>query len=120
MKKGILFIVILFFAKPVFPILDFIINYDAIQEICENRSRPELKCNGNCYLKKELAKSAEQDNPYANNKKQHNLQFETLFIYDLDWKLDLMVPNALKQKTVSLASHYSFLGSADLFKPPLS
>ena len=28
-----------------------------ISELCENRAKPESKCNGNCYLMKELKKA---------------------------------------------------------------
>ena len=28
-----------------------------IKELCENKSKPELKCNGKCYLKKKLTEA---------------------------------------------------------------
>jgi hypothetical protein len=31
-------------------------------KLCENRSKPELKCNGHCYLSKQLKKAEEGEN----------------------------------------------------------
>ena len=46
------------FLKPIFPVLDYIINYDYIaNELCENKAKPELKCNGKCHLVNELAQA---------------------------------------------------------------
>ncbi len=63
MKSFLIVIIWAFIFKPVLPIAGFIINYDYIKsELCENRTRPALHCNGSCFLKKELAKTA-QDTP---------------------------------------------------------
>ena len=52
------------FLKPIFPVLDYIINYDYIaNELCENKAKPELKCNVKCHLVNELAKASEDDKP---------------------------------------------------------
>ena len=37
-----------------------------IQNLCENRSKPELKCCGKCYLKKQL-KAVDDDNDQSKN-----------------------------------------------------
>ena len=43
--------------KPAIPFLEYIVNYDYIvKELCENKDKPELKCNGKCHLAKQLAK----------------------------------------------------------------
>jgi hypothetical protein len=40
--------------------LDFELNKEyIIQNLCENRFKPELQCNGKCYLAKQLLKVAE-------------------------------------------------------------
>lgn len=37
--------------QPMYPILDYLLNYDYItQQLCENRDKPVLACNGKCYL----------------------------------------------------------------------
>lgn len=47
--------------KPYFPYLDYLINKEYIAEnLCENKEKPELQCNGKCHLKKEVQKAAEE------------------------------------------------------------
>lgn len=119
MKKLIVFIVILFFAKPIFPILDFVINYDAIQELCINKDKPEMKCNGSCHLKKELAKTAQEDNPFTNKKTVHFLS-EILFFNYCQW--ELQIPFTADYKTAInsvFQNNYSYLPIFNLAKPPL-
>lgn len=37
------------------------------KNLCENRDKPELKCNGKCHLAKELKKAAEKEKEPASN-----------------------------------------------------
>jgi hypothetical protein len=54
-----------FVSKPIFPVMDYAINYDYISKVlCINKDKPELKCNGKCHLMKELAKT-EDDKPIS-------------------------------------------------------
>ncbi|HEX8549105.1 MAG TPA: hypothetical protein VF691_19215, partial [Cytophagaceae bacterium] len=44
------------------PYLDYHINYDYIStQLCVNKDKSELNCKGNCYLNKQLAKTAEKE-----------------------------------------------------------
>lgn len=61
MKKLLIIVALVMLAKPILPVADYIINYDYISKVlCENKAKPELKCNGKCQLMKELAKASEQ------------------------------------------------------------
>ena len=41
--------------RPVMPFVEYEINKKFIAEIlCENKAKPEMKCNGKCHLKKQL------------------------------------------------------------------
>ena len=41
--------------QPALPVLDYLLNYDYIvTELCENRDKPILTCNGKCYLEKQV------------------------------------------------------------------
>jgi len=43
--------------KPMLPILDYYANYEYIAtQLCENRDKPILDCNGKCYVAKEIEK----------------------------------------------------------------
>ena len=57
--------------KPLWPIAEYIINYDYIVTyLCEKRSQPELQCDGKCYLSKMIAEQngQEDDNPFENQR----------------------------------------------------
>lgn len=57
--------------KPLWPIVDYISNYDYIvTELCQNRARPELNCDGKCYLAQMLTESSrdQENNPFATGK----------------------------------------------------
>lgn len=56
----LLFIYLLNPLKFSLPYLDYNLNYQYIKNfLCENKEKPELKCNGKCYLAKAL--KANQD-----------------------------------------------------------
>ena len=43
--------------RPVLPVIEYYMNYDYIsQELCENKDKVYLNCNGNCFLEKQLKK----------------------------------------------------------------
>ena len=45
-------------------------NKDYIaKNLCENRSKPSLHCNGKCYLKKKLAKEGKEQAPNPRHQK---------------------------------------------------
>ncbi len=47
--------------KPIYPVLDYMVNYDYIAtQLCENRNKPILDCNGKCYVAKEINKTQNQ------------------------------------------------------------
>ncbi len=55
--------------KPMWPVVDYVVNYDYIVNVlCENKDKPEMKCNGKCHLIKELVKEAGTDNNPLNSK----------------------------------------------------
>lgn len=80
--KQIIFIIIgiLFLTKPIVPVLGYVINYEYIStQLCENKEKPELKCNGKCHLKKELAKASENEKPISQDKKNQTSEIEVLY-----------------------------------------
>ncbi len=86
----VIFIVALFMlTKPLWPIAEYIVNYDYIvKNLCENKERPTLKCNGKCYLTKQLARESEGKDKNPFQKKQskteihHTIFFQQLVIFD--------------------------------------
>lgn len=80
-KKIIIIVILAIFLKPILPVVDYVINYDYIVKVlCENKAKPELKCNGKCNLMKELAKASEDEKP-INSDKKDNSKHEIELLY---------------------------------------
>ncbi len=71
MKKCACFLGILFLLKPVFPLFSYVLNYQYIVEnLCVNREKPQLSCNGKCHLAKELAKEVDEEKSAKDSSKK--------------------------------------------------
>ena len=121
MKSFIIIIALTLFLKPVFPVVDYIVNYDYIAKVlCENKAKPALKCNGKCHLMKELANQAEKDTPVQNNKKVSISEFEVLFFQEI---VSLQFTKVFIHDTSINLDHYSnqyyHLNSSNVFHPPI-
>ena len=70
--------------RPVLPVINYYINYDyIIAELCENKDKPVLQCNGKCHLTKEIKKinngiDTEQKAPPLNMK---DYPISPVFVY---------------------------------------
>lgn len=107
--------------KPIFPVFDYIVNYDYIsKELCVNKAKPELKCNGKCHLMKELAKASEDEKPISSDKKDNSKhEIEVLFYQELQ----PIIVSQIYFHTNSLAvnnyfNHYFHLNGCSVFHPP--
>ena len=79
------------------PVFEYITNYKYIsEELCENKDRPELECNGKCYLIKQTrAQSEDREEKEAVISERLNLEyfafdnfsFEVSNIEELDYSL---------------------------------
>ena len=53
---------VLALARPLAPYIEYGINKDFIATVlCINKDKPELKCDGKCYLAKQVKKASESD-----------------------------------------------------------
>ncbi|MDN3643580.1 hypothetical protein QWY87_12760 [Lutimonas halocynthiae] len=64
----LLYLYLLVLVQPALPVLEYLVNYDYIvNELCENRDKPILTCNGKCYLgdqvEKQLDRGTDQQLP---------------------------------------------------------
>ena len=83
MKSLLPFFAFLILFRPFWPIVEYIVAYDYIvAELCENRDRPELGCDGTCYLSKQLALELQQDNqnPLKSNTAKQDIP--QIFIFE--------------------------------------
>ena len=120
MKKAVLILALFLLLKPIFPVIDYVVNYDYISKVlCINKERPKLNCNGKCYLMKELAKNSESENPVSNNKKIASQ--ETVIVFCEEINTFTLTPIYF-QKNKRANSNYSNLYSCKIsnavFHPP--
>ncbi|RNA60736.1 hypothetical protein D1631_01700 [Chryseobacterium nematophagum] len=107
--------------RPLIPMVEYGVNYKYIKEVlCVNKERPELHCNGKCYLKKELAKINEVDSSFPIHKIKTTGQKV----------LDSYIPSEIvgvenEDKMLFLTIHdvynvyYSYIFLKYIFKPPV-
>ena len=103
--------------KPVMPVFDYVINQDYIAEyLCINKDKPEMDCNGKCYLMEMLEEE--------NQQKKQNLPAIDLREYPIGFVQVLHIPfvTQLSFKTKNntiYTRQYSFLFNDSLFHPPI-
>lgn len=119
--KNLYFILALFlFVKPIIPVFEYIVNYDFIvKELCENKTKPELACNGKCHLMKELAKANDSDNPLSTDKKETSKQpIEVLFLEKFPVDFQLFSFKEVKKINSFYSNLYQNTTTFSTFHPP--
>lgn len=119
MKKLIFIFAIFILAKPALPVLEYVLNYEYIAtELCENKDKPELKCNGKCHLMKELAKASEDEKPISKGKTLHQ-ETEVLFYEPLaDFTFDNYNFTYSKKQITVYKNLYTHITEISFFHPP--
>ncbi len=117
----VLFIVFALLVRPLWPIAEYIMNYDYIVNVlCENKDKPKLNCDGKCYLAKQLAKESEHNdkNPFGEKQSkteiQHIVFFQSLLQVDIESQLFRARRDNFKRAQVLLFK----LFTADILHPP--
>lgn len=110
------FLYMLAMLKPVMPVFDYVINQDYIAEyLCINKDKPEMHCDGKCYLMQMLAEE--------NQQKKQNLpaidlrEYPIGFVQVLQLAKQEEVPVTTTQN-ITYVEQYSFLFNHTLFHPP--
>lgn len=119
--KNLYFILALFlFVKPIIPVFEYIVNYDFIvKELCENKEKPELACNGKCHLMKELAKANDSDKPLSTDKKEASKQpIEVLFLEKFPVDFQLFTYREEKKINSFYSNLYQNTTTFSTFHPP--
>ncbi|HRZ32748.1 MAG TPA: hypothetical protein P5188_10590 [Flavobacterium sp.] len=118
MKYFIIIVTFFFLFRPIFPVFNYVVNYDYIsKELCENKEKPELKCNGKCHLKADLAKASEENIP-ASQETKSNITLELLFLETFpEFKFNRIYVEK-HQVSISYSRLYFRLHSTSIFHPP--
>jgi hypothetical protein len=104
--------------------MNFYFNQKEIAAIeCENKDRPEMNCNGQCYLAKQL-KKADEELASKKEKQEHSISILKLVetsVFIENWKLKFEVPAFNIEKELAsyfYTSYYNLLLKSDIFHPP--
>ncbi len=90
-------------------------NYIA-KELCENKSRPWMNCNGRCYLMKKLKQAEEKEKKQEQEDKRSQYQDA---LPAMSAKLLSVPKTAAKRKTYPLTRVPGISGRASsIFQPP--
>lgn len=122
MHKTIYILLFVFFFKPIFPFLEYVLNYNYIvAELCENKSKPQLKCNGKCYLAKQLAKNVSTESDTSSDKKTNTLKND-IEIFNEYEELAFIFNGFLTQNSINdyYSNLYFHSNNSDLFRPPIA
>ena len=86
-----------------------------IEELCQNKDKPELECNGKCHLKK-VAKSQDKNQ----NTPESIIDFKELILYSNSFENIVFQPKKQirKQNSTFYQNLYSFKNLNDCFHPP--
>ena len=101
-----------------FPILKYNANKGYIANVlCENKSKPSLHCDGKCYLKKELQKSAKEQN----NKNSTSAAFSVELNFVSSNSIVLPEPHSIVLHYGIAIGHSAYAHSfaPAIFHPPL-
>lgn len=119
MKTATLILSLFMLFKPIFPVVEYVVLYDYItKELCVNKDKPEMECNGKCHLMKEMAKNSDADT----KDKYHSFSVETQIVFYQDllsaFSANVAKPH-LKKVLFSKINTYSFSFCNLIFHPPV-
>lgn len=97
-------------------IANYEVNKDYISKnLCENKAKPQMHCNGKCHLKKQLQKEDKKENSASSSIKE---KLEVQFFSDIEsLKKPAAVTTQSKLNSNYLFSNYSKHLTA-VFHPP--
>ena len=119
-KKAVLILALLIILNPIFPVIEYVVNYDYISKVlCVNKEKPKLQCNGKCHLMKELAKNSENENPISTNKKIASQETAVVFFQEMNsFTITPLYFQKAKRANSNYSNLYSYKISNAVFHPP--
>ena len=120
MKNFVIIIALAIFLKPIFPVIEYVANYDYISKVlCVNIDKPAMECNGKCHLKKELANEANDSKPATPTKKSNIAEMEILFCTTLpNFEMQIDYNISFAETNTYYANHYDSAALRSTFHPP--
>lgn len=85
--------------------------------LCENKAKPQLQCEGKCHLKKQIEKNSDTPNP-SGEKSNIKLSISE-FCIENSFSFSAVATQSNSYQSGYCNNHYSHLYSSLIFHPPL-
>lgn len=106
--------------RPLIPLMEYAVNYDYISEVlCINKSKPELHCNGKCYLSKEIAKTNDTDSSPLHKTKNSGQKLLDIYVLPEATAINTTENAFFSNSDFLYERAYSFLFLRHIFRPPV-
>lgn len=108
--------------RPFSPYAEYVLNYEYISEVlCINKDKPELNCEGKCYLMQSLAEASADDSE-TKDFPLKKLDFQLLYFNKDSFTQDISEFEYKSRLKFDAHSHlsYHFLTGSQIFRPPIS
>lgn len=121
-QKTVPIVVLALYMSPILysigSISTYLSNLTYIEEnLCENRAKPALSCNGTCVLSKMLNKVNQDVNPFEKTTINNNVELIIGFFQEQTFLIN--IGDKLNSHEINYQSHfYSFLLVKSLIEPP--
>jgi len=103
--------------RPIQPYVEYVLNQDYIAEfLCINKEKPELQCNGNCHLVKEIEKQQESNPLTSLRVSLENYPIGFVNILKISLYDSLIVSS--KNQNLHYQNLYCFRYNYTAFQPP--
>ncbi|MDO5655942.1 MAG: hypothetical protein Q4G27_07360 [Flavobacteriaceae bacterium] len=121
MKSFWLILAFIFLIQPIFPVLEYAVNFDYISNVlCVNTDKPLMKCNGKCQLGNKMAE--QMDHNQTQDQKKANTSLDAKWnLFQQNNKFHGQTAFQLTKERSSFSSptsHYQFNPILDLLRPP--
>ena len=101
-----------------FPVITYYVDYEHIsKELCENIDKPEMRCDGKCHLKKELAKTSEDQKPISNSKNSTK-EIENILFLEKTTSYFIISFSKIIKNNYWYNNLYQYNNSNQTFHPP--
>jgi len=98
-------------------VAEYYANKDFIaKNLCENRNKPMMHCDGKCCLKKKLAKESKDQAPTSNNQKSE--QAVTLFYSNTRFEIPPVIVTSVANHFFNRNDLRTFSFHHSVFHPP--
>ena len=121
MKKFIAIALVFLYAAAMLqtyvPLISYAVNKEYIANVlCENKSKPQMHCNGKCHLNKELTKAGNEESKSNSGTRNEVMDFLAIQINSGE-ELNYTA-STTSDLTYSYNDNYSFNFPGTIFHPP--